>query len=158
MDPADLPGLEIERKYLLDGLPSMPPGALAHRMEQGYFDPGRLRRAVGPNGAVTCTHTVKTGVGLVRNETEREISPEEFESLWPRTAGRRLTKTRYRINDGDLVWEIDDYDRIDLVLAEVELPSPKTRVTVPPWLAQHVVREVTDDPDYQNYELALRST
>ena len=147
MDPADLPRLEIERKYLLDGLPSMPPGAQAHRME---------RRAVGPDGAVTCTHTVKTGVGLVRNETEREISPEEFESLWPRTAGRRLTKTRYRINDGDLVWEIDDYDRIDLVLAEIELPTPETKVTIPPWLAPHVVREVTDEPDYQNYELALR--
>ena len=156
MDPADLPSLEIERKYLLDGLPPIPPDAQAHRMEQGYADPGRLRRVVGPDGAVTYTHTIKTGVGLVRTETEREISHEEFESLWPRTAGRRLTKTRYRINDGDLVWEIDDYDRIDLVLAEVELPSPKTQVTVPPWLAQHVVREVTDDPDYQNYELALR--
>jgi CYTH domain-containing protein len=156
MDPADLPSLEIERKYLLDGLPSMPAGAEAHRMEQGYFDPVRLRRAVGPDGAVTCTHTVKTGQGLVRTETEREISHEEFDTLWPRTSGRRLTKTRYRVNDGDLVWEIDTYDRIDLVIAEVELPSPDTNVTIPPWLAPHVVREVTDEPDYQNYELALR--
>ncbi len=156
MDPADLPRLEIERKYLLDGLPPIPPDAQAHRMEQGYVDPGRLRRVVGPDGAVTCTHTVKTGVGLVRSETEREISHEEFESLWPRTAGRRLTKTRYRINEDDLVWEIDDYDNIDLVLAEVELPSPDTKVTIPPWLAPHILREVTDDPDYQNYELALR--
>lgn len=156
MDPPDLPSLEIERKYLLDGLPSMPAGAQAHRMEQGYFDPGRLRRDVGPDGTVTFTHTVKTGQGLVRTETECEISQEEFETLWPRTAGRRLTKIRYRIHDGDFVWEIDTYDRIDLVLAEVELPSPDTKVTIPPWLAHRVVREVTDDPDYQNYELAIR--
>ena len=150
--------LEIERKYLLDQLPPLPADTRAYRMEQGYLaeDTGRLRRSVAPDGAVKYTHTVKAGRGLVRRETEREISPDEFESLWPRTAGHRLVKTRSCVNDGDLVWEIDDYDGIDLVLAEVELPSPETRVTIPPWLSAHVVRDVTDEPDYQNYEIALR--
>ncbi len=154
-----MPQLEIERKYLLHSVPQLPPTARRYRLEQGYFadEPGRLRRSRAPDGTVTYTHTVKKGVGLVREETERELSPDEFKSLWPRTAGRRLTKTRTKVPDGDLVWEIDDYDALDLVIAEVELPTVDTRVTVPDWLAPHVVREVTEEPEYGNYKLALRT-
>ncbi|MHC4275537.1 MAG: CYTH domain-containing protein [Planctomycetota bacterium] len=150
--------LEIERKFLLDRLPALPDRAEPYRMEQGYLadGPGRLRRAVGPDGAPVCTLTVKTGLGLVRREDERTISEQEFRKHWPRTAGRRLTKTRYRIEQDGLVWEIDRYDGLDLVLAEVELPSADTEITVPDWLQPHVVREVTDEPQFQNYEIALR--
>ena len=156
--PAGSSPLEIERKFLLDGLPALPDRAEPHRMEQGYLpdDPGRLRRAVGPDGRPVCTLTVKTGLGLVRREDERTISEQEFTRLWPRTAGRRLVKTRYRVDERGLVWEIDDYDDLELVLAEVELPSADAPITVPDWLAPHIVREVTDEPQYQNYEIALR--
>ena len=149
--------LEIERKYLLQSLPQFPATARSYRMDQGYFadEPGRVRRTRAPDGTVTYTHTVKKGVGLVREEIERELTADEFESLWPRTAGRRLTKTRTKVPEDDLVWEIDDYDALDLVVAEVELPTPDTKVAVPDWLAPHVIREVTGEPEYQNYELAI---
>ncbi len=149
--------VEIERKFLLDGMPALPTEAAAYRMEQGYFEDGaRIRRTVEPDGTVTCTHTVKKGQGLVREEHERTISDEEFRGLWPRTATRRLRKTRYCVEVGELVWEIDAYDDIDLCLAEVELPSAETEATPPPWLAPHVVRDVTDETAYQNYEIALK--
>jgi CYTH domain-containing protein len=156
--PAGPPPLEIERKFLLNRLPAMPDRAVAYRMEQGYLpdDPGRLRRTVGPDGSQACTLTVKTGHGLVRREDEQTISEQEFSKRWPDTAGRRLSKTRYRIDEGGVVWEIDRYHDLDLVLAEVELPSAEATITVPDWLRPHVVREVTDEPQYQNYELALR--
>ena len=151
--------LEIERKYLLQSMPQLPATARAYRMEQGYFadEPGRLRRTRAPDGTVTYTHTVKKGVGLVRQESERELTLDEFKSLWPRTAGCRLTKTRTKVPEGNLVWEIDDYDALDLVLAEVELPTADTKVTVPDWLAPHLIREVTGEPEYGNYKLALRT-
>ena len=153
-----MPTLEIERKYLLQSMPQLPATARAYRLEQGYFadEPGRVRRSRAPDGTVTFTHTVKKGIGLVREENERELTPDEFDVLWPRTAGRRLTKTRTKVPDGNLVWEIDEYDAIDLVIAEVELPTADTTVTVPDWLAPHVVREVTGEPEYGNYKLALR--
>ncbi len=149
--------LEIERKYLLQSMPQLPATARRYHMEQGYFadEPGRLRRTRGPDGTVTYTHTVKKGVGLVREEIEREITRAAFEQDWPRTSGRRLTKTRSKVPEDNLVWEIDDYDGLDLVLAEVELPTPDTKVTVPDWLAPHVIREVTGEPAYQNYEIAI---
>jgi CYTH domain-containing protein len=161
--------MEIERKYLLDGCPDLPPGAEAVRIEQGYLpDPapddagpagaapgeGRLRRTTAGDGTVVLTHTIKRGDGLCRTEIERTISAAEFERAWPGTAGRRLAKTRFRVPGSPVVWEIDVFDDFDLVLAEAELPSPGFSVTVPNWLAPHVVREVTDDPRYRNFALA----
>lgn len=162
--------VEIERKFLLKRLPPLPPGTETWRIEQGYLpdppgpasDPprlteGRLRRAAGPGGTVVCTHTIKEGQGIARLEMERSITPAEFEEGWPRTVGRRLRKTRHRVESNGRVWEIDDYPDLGMVLAEVELPSVDAPLRIPAWLAPHVEREVTDDPRYTNYRLALRS-
>jgi CYTH domain-containing protein len=151
--------LEIERKYLLQSLPQFPATARSYRMDQGYFanEPGRVRRTQAPDGTISYTHTIKKGSGLVREEIERVISPDEFESLWPRTTGRRLTKTRTKVPEDNLVWEVDDYDDLDLVVAEIELPTPDTSVTIPDWLAPLVVREVTGERAYLNSALALRT-
>lgn len=165
--------LEIERAYLLAQLPAIPKDAVVHRIEQGYLPPdehtadlnatgselteGRLRRTIHADGSVDCSHTIKHGEGLVRRELQRAITLKQFEQGWPRTAGRRLRKTRYLITAAPLVWEIDEFDELDLVLAEVELPSPDAKVTIPHWLAAHIVREVTEEPAYRNYNLAIRA-
>lgn len=169
-------GIEIERKYLLDRLPPLPAGAERWRIEQGYLLPaaqkleitasgttsdvefafGRLRRTVMPDGSIVHTHTVKTGMGVRRSEHEREITPREFDQHWPRTEGRRIRKTRWRIPHGDVVWEIDDLEDGWIALAEVELERPDQPVSPPQWLAPHIVREVTDDSAYTNAALAER--
>ncbi len=156
--------VEIERSWLLGRLPALPPGAVAYRIEQGYLPEGeggvsmegRLRRTTGPDGCVLHSHTIKKGTGLVRQENEREMTAAEFRRHWPLTAGRRLTKTRHRVTEGSFTWEIDVYEGLDLVLAEVELPSADTVVTLPGWLAAEVVRDVTDEEEYRNYRIALR--
>jgi CHAD domain-containing protein/CYTH domain-containing protein len=151
------PGREVERKYLLTGLPPAAAGRPSAVIEQGYL-PGerlveRLRR-IRTNGGVRLVRTVKEGSGLVRLEIEETVTPEVFQALWPLTAGRRLRKRRYRVPDGDLTWEIDEFLDRDLVLAEVELPSVKADLSVPEWLRPSVAREVTDDPAYGNAELS----
>jgi adenylate cyclase len=161
--------LEIERKYLLNGVPRMPMVKEIWRIEQGYLpeprsvDPqtqamtgGRLRRITHDDSSVTCFHTIKSGIGMVRGEVEREISPEEFDHLWPATQGFRLTKTRYRVPEGDYLWEIDVFDGIDLFLAEIELDSADAQVSFPAWLKPHVLRDVTDDPAYTNASIAAK--
>jgi adenylate cyclase len=155
--------LEIERTYLLDRLPLLlPPRSPAYRIEQGYLDPtqadveGRIRRTRKPDGTVTHVHTVKTGMGLVRTEVEKDLTAAEFERLWPATAGRRIVKTRHKVKDGERTWEIDEFEGVDLVLAEVELPSADTEVAIPAWLAPHVVRDVTEESTYRNFEIAKR--
>jgi CYTH domain-containing protein len=125
------------------------------------IEEGRLRRITAPDGTVTCRHTIKRGQGIRRTEIERGITTEEFDGSWPRTAGARLTKTRYKVRESmgdiDVVWEVDVFDGLDLVLVEVELPHESVPVTMPAWLVGHVDREVTDDPDYRNFAIARRA-
>lgn len=158
---------EIERVFLLDHLPELPPSAERWRIEQGYLpDPaaaerpaeafyeGRVRRKVSPQGRESYVHTIKQGSGLIREETEVAIEAAEFAAAWARTEGRRISKTRYRVREGGLVWEIDEFDDLPLVMAEVELEDPEQEAPFPAWLAPRVVRELTEDPRYRNFALA----
>jgi CHAD domain-containing protein/CYTH domain-containing protein len=152
-------GREVERKYLLRELPPAAAESPSVEIEQGYL-PGerlveRLRRIRGDDGE-ELVRTLKEGSGLVRLEVEESVTPEVFDALWPATEPRRLRKRRYRVGDGDLTWEIDQFLDRDLVLAEVELPSAETEVTIPDWLSPSIEREVTDDPAYGNAELSRR--
>jgi len=149
--------LEIERKYLLSALPPRAAEATAREIEQGYL-PGRrlverLRHERG-SGSERWLRTVKSGSGVSRLEIEEETSRKVFDTLWPLTWGSRLTKRRFLVADGDVVWEVDEFTDRDLVLAEIELTSPDDEVEIPGWLRPYVVREVTDEDGYSGAALA----
>jgi CHAD domain-containing protein/CYTH domain-containing protein len=148
---------EIERKYLLAALPDSAKAAPPLEIEQGYL-PGkvlleRLRR-VKDRSSTRFYRTVKIGTGMVRTEIEEETTRAVFDRMWPLTKGRRLKKRRHRVREGDLTWEIDDFADRKLVLAEVELPDRNTDAEIPKWLRPRVVRDVTDEEEYQNARLA----
>lgn len=148
---------EIERKYLLRGLPPLPRGASVCEIDQGYV-PGRtlrerVRRVLDDQGE-RWYRTVKLGRGVSRMELEEETTADVFEALWGLTQGCRVRKLRYRVADGGVVWEIDRFTDRELVLAEVELPAEDTEVVTPAWLGPYIVREVTDEPAYVNVNLA----
>ena len=150
-------GVEIERKYLLRGMPEVE-GAEVFQIEQGWIAgerlKERLRRMSGPDGQVRLIRGMKLGAGIRRTEVEEDCPADLFEKLWPLTAGHRIVKQRYKVPDGDLTWEIDRFTDRDLFLAEVELPSETTEVKPPAWLAPLIVREVTGVRAYTNEALA----
>lgn len=150
-------GMEVERKYLLTGLPAEMPSGRVERLEQGYL-PGKklIERVRRSREGRTAKHfrTVKGGKGLARIELEEQCSRKVFAALWPLTKGRRVIKLRHNIPEGARVWAIDEFTDRALVLAEVELPSTETEVTIPSWLAPHVVREVTEERGFVNAVLA----
>ena len=98
--------------------------------------------------------TVKRGSGLAREETELELTPEQAESLWPLTEGRRLRKVRRRVDVDGTTIEVDVYgDALEgLSVAEIEFPSEEAslRFEPPPWLG----RELTGDRRYANERLS----
>ncbi|HEX2209539.1 MAG TPA: CHAD domain-containing protein [Longimicrobium sp.] len=150
--------VEIERKYLLRRMPGLPDGAVRTQIVQGYL-PGerlqervrRIRRAGEPPRYY---RTVKLGAGLTRTEVEEEADEATFRRLWSLTKGKRIRKLRFRVQEGDLTWEIDRFAGGRLVLAEVELPSEDTEVPLPDWLRDHVERDVTGEDAYVNINLA----
>ncbi len=150
--------IENERKYLLSGVPPRAAEVSPVHIAQGWL-PGervreRIRRVSGVEGD-RYWRGIKQGAGPQRLESEEEIGREVFEAFWPLTEGRRLDKRRHRVNDGHLTWEIDDFEGRDLVVAEVELPAQDVEAAFPDWLRPFVVRDVTEEPAYLNYNLAL---
>ncbi|MBI5103539.1 MAG: CYTH domain-containing protein [Solirubrobacterales bacterium] len=150
------PGVEIERKFLVDALPPELDGVPSRRIQQGYL-------AVAPDGVEVRLRreddhvelTIKSGPAMVRVEEHVAVDARQFEALWPLTEGRRLSKTRHLVPLGDgLTAEVDVYDdALDgLLTAEVEFPSAQASeaFTPPPWLGA----EVTGDKRYANQSLA----
>ncbi len=145
---------EIERKFRVGEVPGLD-AAERVRIEQGYLAIDaeaevRVRRAGGRHRLTT-----KRGHGDRREEVEVEIGGEDFERLWPLTAGRRVAKTRHLIVlGGGLTAEVDIYEGelAGLRVAEVEFPGAASeRAFEPPaWLGE----ELTGDGRYANQTLA----
>lgn len=145
---------EIERRFLVKKIP--PEFRIMERQGipviQGYLVGENVRfRRYGEK----CYRTIKSGHGLRREENEEEITLEEFDVVWPRTMGTRLTKTRYLLDNGDYVFELDVFHgRLRyLRIIEVEFKSVDEALAFEPpaWFGE----EVTNKPEYSNFFLAL---
>ncbi|HET9074546.1 MAG TPA: CYTH domain-containing protein [Solirubrobacteraceae bacterium] len=147
-------GTEIERKWLVPALPAELAGLSGERIRQGYIVIGaegdEVRVRENESRAML---TVKSGHGLVRAETEIELSAEQFAALWETTAGRRVAKRRINLPEGVDV-DVYDEDLSGLIVAEVEFASEAAAhdFTAPDWFGA----EVTEDRRYRNQQLALR--
>jgi adenylate cyclase len=145
---------EIERKFLVAGVPADRLRGPGERVEQGYValdDAAEVRvRRRGDRH----TLTIKSAPARTRVEEELAIDEPRFRSLWELTAGRRIVKTRHLLEHDGVTIELDEYhDALSgLVTAEVEFDSEDAADAFdpPPWLGQ----EITGDPRYANQTLA----
>ena len=147
---------EIERKFLVKELPADLENYLHNEIIQGYLivTDNDIEVRIRKKGD-KYFETVKAGSGLVRKESEKEITKEVFFDHWPLTEGKRVEKVRYEIEYGGKLIELDIYsgDLEGLVVAEVEFDSEEESVsfTPPEWFGE----EVTHDERYKNKNLAL---
>lgn len=149
--------VEIERKYLLKSFPREAKSAPFDYIEQGYL-PGerlleRIRKVRGPKGE-RYYRTMKLGSGMVRTEIEEEMSADLFKKLWPITRGRRVIKRRYTVESGPDTWVFDVFKGRELVLCEIEVDSEQRAIVIPEWLVPYVERDVTDESEFTNVNLA----
>jgi CYTH domain-containing protein len=161
-------GLEIERKYLLDGAPPEAVlaalGARPERIEQVYLrsadDWVRRVRRVEVEGRVQYVLTRKRDAGgIVREEVETNLTADAYGRLVAEAdpARRVIRKVRHRISHGRWTLELDVFSEPPgLVLLEVELEREADVPELPASIAARVVREVSLDPAYTNHAIALR--
>ena len=145
--------LEIERKWRVQSTPRDVTDGTAFR--QGYLstDAQGVVRLRDEGGRFRLTF--KRGSGKIREEVEIDLTVDQFETLWPMTAGKRVEKTRFEIALGSLTAELDHFTGLltGLRLVEVEFPSEATAdaFVAPDWFGE----ELTHQPGWSNSELAV---
>lgn len=146
---------EIERKFEVADTTILA-DLKGQRLTQGYLSHDK--------NATVRVRIMDTQAWLTLKGKTVGASRSEFEYLVPLTDARQMLdelctegiidKTRYRLAQQELCWEIDVFhgDNQGLVVAEIELPHEQTAFHKPAWLG----REVTGEPRY--YNSALSST
>ncbi|BAZ45070.1 hypothetical protein NIES4102_20870 [Chondrocystis sp. NIES-4102] len=143
-------GKEIERKYLVNKAAwqeyktefSTTIQAYSSRYSQGYIPTGngttvRLR-IIDDQGYITIKSQT---VGITRSEYEYAIPYEDAQEMLASLCSKPLIeKIRYKIEQDDLIWEVDEFrgDNAGLIIAEVELQDEQQQVTLPNWIEREV--------------------
>jgi CYTH domain-containing protein len=132
-------GREIERKFLVKGFTWREvKGAM---IRQGYLNSAKERNV-----------TIKgIAVGASRLEFEYEVPLKDAAELLEICEKPLIEKRRYRVLEGGLIWEVDEFfgENEGLIVAEVELESEDQAFHKPDWVGE----EVTGDTHYFNSNL-----
>ncbi len=147
-------GIEIERKFLVIG-EDWKRGATPQHIGQGYLNRDKQRTVRVRIAGEKAWMTVKgVSQGAIRPEFEYPIPLEDASQLLKLCEGSPVEKFRWRVPQGGLVWEVDEFigDNAGLVVAELELSAEDQQFDKPAWVGL----EVTGDARYFNSSLAGR--
>jgi CYTH domain-containing protein len=157
--------IEIERKYLLKGMPDVEPSEKI-KIQQFYFKNKegiweRARQMDYGQGVKIFVHTIKTRISDIANdEQEKTLTVEEFEKFKKkcrkyRGNSRFLKKERWIYPMGELKWEIDLFkDDINMVIAEIEIPSEDYEVEIPEYVQKKLLMDVSGMKQFGNRSLS----
>ena len=144
---------EIERKFKVSDI-SIIDTLAGERLTQGYLSHDKNATVRIRTTGDTAWLTIKgKTVGATRSEFEYPIPLADARQMLTELCGAGvIDKTRYRLPQGYLCWEIDVFhgDNDGLIVAEIELPSEGTSFEKPAWLGE----EVTGDSRYYNSALS----
>ena len=146
---------EIERKFLVRNEQFKNDAFKSESLIQGFLSsvPERTVRVriSGKKGFIT-VKGIGNESGTSRFEWEKIIGIDDAKSLLSICEPGMIEKTRYYVNVGRHVFEVDEFGLTNqgLILAEVELSHEEESFEKPSWLGA----EVTGDPRYYNSSLA----
>ena len=143
-------GKEIERKFMVKEGPWR--NVQGTRSCQGYLNSAKERNVRVRTMEDKAYLTIKgIAIGASRMEFEYEIPLKDANELLEICEKPLIEKTRYKVQEGGFIWEVDEFFRENqgLIVAEVELESEDQEFPKPDWVGE----EVTGDPRYFNSNL-----
>jgi CYTH domain-containing protein len=143
--------LEIERKFLVKDDSYKQQAYSSSRIAQGYICSGRgrtVRVRIRDEKAYLTIKGPADIKGLGRYEWEKEIPLEEGRELMRLCEPGMIDKTRFLVQSGKHVFEVDEFygENEGLTIAEVELSSEDEAYEKPDFID----KEVTGDVKYYN--------
>lgn len=147
-------GLEIERKFLVEGDDYKRLAFDKSHIQQGYICSGHgrtVRVRIRDKQAFLTIKGPSLNGGLSRYEFEQEIPFEAAQDLLKLCEPGIIDKTRWLVKSGKHTFEVDEFygDNEGLVMAEVELGTEDEQYEKPDFIG----REVTGDRRYYNSHL-----
>jgi adenylate cyclase len=145
--------IEIERKFLITSEVWRQAVVRTKRIVDGLLmasDGCKLRVRLY-DGQATLTFKGRRS-GLAREEVDLPLDLDQAQSLLDHHClGRVLSKSRHLVPQGELIWEIDEFDAPlkGIVLAEIELPEVDHALAMPSWIGE----EVTGDPNWSKFKM-----
>ena len=90
----------------------------------------------------------------VYEEHEIGLNEGAFNDL-KRYSKKRIAKYRYiyKINK-KLKWEVDIFQDMKLVIAEIEIPTKDFKFKIPEYIKEKIIMEVTEFEQFTNFNLA----
>ncbi|WP_395052232.1 CYTH domain-containing protein [Flavobacterium sp.] len=143
--------IEIERKYLVNSLDFKEQYFKKSEIAQGYISSNPERtvriRIKAEKGFLTIKGKGNES-GATRLEWEKEIPVDEAKELLKLCEKGIIKKTRYEIQSGKHIVEVDVFygENEGLIIAEIELENENETIVKPNWLGE----EVTNDERYYN--------
>lgn len=149
---------EIERKFLVTSDAFKNEAFKRARIVQGFLNSNPHRivriRIYGEQGFITVKGKPNAS-GTTRYEWERQISLAEAEELLQLCEPGIIEKTRFEVQSGDHIFEVDEFlgENEGLIVAEIELTFETEGFSKPSWLG----KEITGDVKYYNSYLSKNS-
>ena len=153
---------EIERKFLIEfpDISWLEKNCKKLEIIQTYLNSSKDEevrvRQRGADGSYIYTQTIKRNVNdITRVEIEKRLTKDEYINLLMNTdtSKRPIRKTRYCLIYKNQYFEIDIFPFWnDKAIVEIELNDEKEEIEFPKQLK--LVKEVTNDKNYRNSELA----
>ncbi len=146
---------EIERKFLVTSEAFKNEAFKRTRITQGFLNTNPLRtvrvRIQGENGFITVKGKPNE-TGVTRFEWERQIPLAEAEQLIHLCEPGIIDKTRFEVQNGAHIYEVDEFmgENEGLIVAEIELKTENEAFSKPQWLGM----EVTGEIKYYNSNLS----
>ena len=158
--------IRIERKFTIEA-PDITKIDIPYQVidiQQHYLDGHNTKehtriRQRGQNGSYTYYHTKKINIrGGVNIELEDKISQEQYYDLLPTADPNLVPIIKERIC---FLWE-NQYFEMDIFknrgkdtcMLQIKLTEQQQETILPLWIK--IIKEVTDDSQYSNYELAKK--
>ncbi len=159
--------LEIERKYLikypnikeLEDMPNCTKVDITQTYLKSTDGIERRVRARGIDGDYMyyLTEKKKIANNLKRIEVERKVTQDEYLRLLMEADSKLHTirKTRYCLTENNQYFEIDIFPEWnDKAILEIELSHEDEEIKIPKFIK--MIKEVTEDNSYLNYEMAKK--
>jgi len=157
--------LEIERKFLLKAMPGIDPTEVV-KIDQYYFKNSkgvweRARSWESNKNGKKYIHTVKKSISKgVNLEDEKALTDVEFVDFKNKCLSKTLeskfiSKERWIYPDGKLYWEVDIFNSgHHLIVAEIEIPTKSYKLTIPDFIKDKMLLEVTGLKQFSNRNLS----